>query len=424
MKFKRTLAITLCAAIISITNINAQVTIGSGEKPSEGALLDLKMGSNGMATKGLGMPLVELTNLNPDTPAELSASIGGTGDWVLDNHVALVVYNTKEANRCATQPIYEGLYVFDGDEWQFHGEKGSEPISPEVYTYTDPRDGNEYRYREFYYMDGNNKVSAGQWMLENLRYIPDNTDTGFTGFTHTAANAPNTYTDKYWAYPWKGPNGNGSGTYNAVQAQADWDSHMGILYNWVAATNGRVTIAHPREGQGEANEADAIGVQGICPVGWHMPTDKEWNGLEHAIYNNASQYSQYKDDGSDAFTPTTWQSEWETGSVTLPGYGSRGSSSTKGHGLVMLAECPLPGSTYSGKSLSTAQGGFEVFLVGLAMFDVISNYGSDSGIWSASAYSASSGYVRYISQQNPGVRRGSASRSYFLSVRCVRDMAN
>lgn len=420
MKYRRVLLFfsSLFFICVNMSYLKAQVTIGSDIAPNKGALLDLKEGAN--TTKGLGMPRVQLTNLNPTTPTELAQSIGGTGSWTLADHTALAVYNVK-ANHCALpEAIYEGLYVFDGGKWELLGQSS---VAPGVHTFTDSRNGETYRYREFYYMAGATKISAGEWMLENLRYIPNNADAGFTGFTHSAATITIPYTDKYWCYPWKG-----NTTYNAAQAQADWDKRAGILYNWPAATNGRTTTGNPLEGQGNPDAAAAIGIQGICPSGWHIPTDEEWNELERAIYNNASLYSQYKNDGSDAFTPTTWQDNntlnWETGYVNpSPPFGWRGSSA-KGHGIAMLSECLLPGHGYGtpgGKSLSSVKGGFEAHLAGHGKAGNVTLYGSGGFIWSASAHGSGDAWLRSFSVGNPQVYRFVTNRHYLYSVRCKKN---
>jgi uncharacterized protein (TIGR02145 family) len=43
----------------------------------------------------------------------------------------------------------------------------------------------------------------------------------------------------------------------------------GVLYNWSAAMNGDAS-----------SSANPSGRQGICPDGWHLPSDAEWKQLE------------------------------------------------------------------------------------------------------------------------------------------------
>ena len=43
----------------------------------------------------------------------------------------------------------------------------------------------------------------------------------------------------------------------------------GALYTWAAAMNGA-----------ESSDAKPSGVQGVCPTGWHLPSDAEWTERE------------------------------------------------------------------------------------------------------------------------------------------------
>lgn len=56
------------------------------------------------------------------------------------------------------------------------------------------------------------------------------------------------------------------------------DSECGLLYNWMAAMGGA-----------NSSENTPSGVQGVCPNGWHVPSDGEWD-LLIAYAKNHSQY--------------------------------------------------------------------------------------------------------------------------------------
>lgn len=85
------------------------------------------------------------------------------------------------------------------------------------------------------------------WMRENLRT------------THTSMGV---LIDDY-AYP-DHPYSN-PGTTNDMSLVAPY----GLLYNWNAMMNGAAS-----------SNAVPSGVQGICPDGWHLPSDREWKQLE------------------------------------------------------------------------------------------------------------------------------------------------
>lgn len=405
------LGITLMFFISTQANIlNAQVTIGSGRVPNEGALLDLKEDS--ITTKGLGLPRVELKALSELTMGTNVIANTGTA-WA--DHTGLMVYNVKGDNCAIPEPIYTGPYVWDGGMWQFLGEKYR--LSPGVYRYTDPRDEEKYLYREFYYMDGDSKVSAGEWMLENLRYIPNVAD-GYNNYIHGIAGPSSE--DKCFAYAEGDENPYNPDNHPSI----DWGKYKknGLLYSWSAAINMGSGIGETpdpgnlNQGQGEAGEATQGIVQGICPMGWHVPSDREWNELERAIYNNASEFSQYKNDTSDAFTPATWDAAWETTKEW------RGSS-VNGHNLVMRSECPPIASSYSsgGKSFSSEQGGFNTLLVGFGAGNATRGYGKYSYFWSSSSISDKTSWIRLVNRVDTQVYRSYYLRTAQFPIRCKRD---
>jgi len=241
------LAITL--GLVSLSSYS-QVTIGDDTAPVKGALLQLKNGSgytNGeTATKGMGLPRVKLSELKPTTPAGLAASIGNaSGSYDLATHTGLIVYNIDQKDACKPAP---GMYVWDGEEWQFLGNEeavdkrtityGAESTLPSGQTSgsftlsyndgTNPVETTSYRYASF--------GAAGVWMTENLatKYLPDgsllpkNTNNfGATPSSYTQAQyfTPNNVADN-------SPLINGSGA----------AGKQGLLYNWPAAMNGAVCV--------------------------------------------------------------------------------------------------------------------------------------------------------------------------------------
>ncbi|WKZ24933.1 MAG: FISUMP domain-containing protein [Patescibacteria group bacterium] len=64
-----------------------------------------------------------------------------------------------------------------------------------------------------------------------------------------------------------GDDGLGRSCYNNSESNC---SSQGSLYTWAAAMNG----------------IQEEGAQGICPVGWHVPTDAEWHSLELHLTDN------------------------------------------------------------------------------------------------------------------------------------------
>ena len=110
-------------------------------------------------------------------------------------------------------------------------------------------------------VDGNvyNTVQIGEqcWMRENLKT---------TKYANGTTIPLGTTTSDDVAYRYY-PNGNSANV-----------TDYGYLYNWAAVMNGA-----------NSSEANPSGVQGICPNGWHVPSDAEWTELE----NYVSSQSQY-----------------------------------------------------------------------------------------------------------------------------------
>ena len=110
-------------------------------------------------------------------------------------------------------------------------------------------------------IDGNvyNTVLIGQqcWMRDNLRTRKYADNTVIEQGNSTPA------TTAYWYYP----NNNASN-----------ETNYGLFYNWKAVMK-----------DSPSSSANPSGVQGICPTGWHVPSDAEWTVLKDYV-SNQSQY--------------------------------------------------------------------------------------------------------------------------------------
>ena len=107
----------------------------------------------------------------------------------------------------------------------------------------DSRDGNTYNIAT---------IGNQTWMLQNLAYaIPDTTTYPYQNNSNGA--------------PW-GANYWGASILNdTTQVSANY--REGYLYTWDAAMQG----------------SSAQETRGVCPVGWHIPSDAEWDTLENVI---------------------------------------------------------------------------------------------------------------------------------------------
>lgn len=90
------------------------------------------------------------------------------------------------------------------------------------------------------------------WMKENLR-----TRSYSNGVPITQGNSSSSSTEAYWFYP--DNNSSNETTY-------------GLLYNWKAAMH-----------NSSSSSSEPSGVRGICPRGWHLPSEDEWYHLKSNV---------------------------------------------------------------------------------------------------------------------------------------------
>ncbi|MBB4034745.1 hypothetical protein GGR21_000632 [Dysgonomonas hofstadii] len=112
---------------ISLANLQAQVTIGSGAEPQNGALLQLKEteNENDNSVRGLLYPRVSLFKANElfpmyGMPGNENATYTTDKATVNKSHIGLVVFNTTD-NPTQTQErdvFTPGLYIWDGSLWK------------------------------------------------------------------------------------------------------------------------------------------------------------------------------------------------------------------------------------------------------------------------------------------------------------------
>lgn len=410
------LQISICL-LFSLSGYS-QITIGSNEMPSIGTLLDLKENDNpgANASKGLTLPRVFLKNLKPANPAQFAASIGNTGSWSLEEHIGLIIYNVNQ-DMCASEPIFKGLHVWDGEEWQLLN-----PKNPDVYIFTDPRDGESYTYRLF--------GDAGIWMTQHMRAVKYSDGTPVAIYEGSSSNPP---AKGMYAYPLAGQS-------NWDVKPTRWKKRYGVFYNYPAATRDYPGKAGKNQSQPDTtgvlgpNEVESDTslpvdyrgrhiVQGICPNGWHVPSDREWNELEKEIYQNAHLYSNFTRDEVVAWnTATPWDPEWESASGHVVNRPLAVSASA--HGTAMMSACPIDGSMMSGKSKSAWQGGFDIPLVGHLYDRITTSYGSVGIITSASILIPSQARDRAFFNNGNTVQRAAINKGNLIPVRCKKNDLN
>ena len=106
-------------------------------------------------------------------------------------------------------------------------------------------------------IDGNKydavKIGNQVWMASNLR------TTRYADGTAIPLGETTSSTEPYRYAP---------GTYQNNEENMVNVPAYGYLYNWAAVMRGA-----------ESSDANPSGVQGVCPKGWHVPSDAEWTQL-------------------------------------------------------------------------------------------------------------------------------------------------
>ena len=157
-------------------------------------------------------------------------------------------------------------------------------------------------------------------------------------------------------------------------------SKYGYLYNWKAVM-----------GNSTSSETNPSGVQGICPKGWHVPSDTEWTQLT----NYVSSQSEYVCESINTYNAKALASTtgWNSSSNTcVPGNNPSDNNAT--------GFSAVPAGYYSGS---------------------YGSFGDDAHFWSATQYYNSYAYSRYVDYNYADVHKYNYEEYYGFSVRCLRD---
>ncbi|MBN1416630.1 MAG: caspase family protein [Bacteroidales bacterium] len=206
--------------------------------------------------------------------------------------------------------------------------------------FTDYRDGRKYSWV---------KIGDQIWMAENLAYLP-------------RVNAPfvGSKTDPYYyVYGYNGDD------VDSARATKNYIIY-GTLYNWPAAMNGSLS-----------SNLNPSGVKGICPNGWHLPSDAEWKELSEYLGGQRISGSKLKETGFDHWYDPNTSAANSSGFTALPG-----------------------GIRFNNEFLYLG-------LYGLW--------------WSSSGNFERYTWTRILSNKNGKLRRGRYDGGHGYSIRCVRD---
>lgn len=271
------------------------------------------------------------------------------------------------------------------------------------------------------------KIGSQCWMAENLRYkqIEDGRSASYSQ-NDLINNSIYTYR-MYFTWPANKTLSNGTNVTDT------WlRDRYGYLYTWIGVMDAPATMA-TRSTMYPYQQID-FRVQGICPDGWHLPTDGEWFQLEKEMGVTQADSAvvitsmRHENDIEGTVHDILHQGASRGDDVNAGTMAASGCEWYQNHS----SDCP---EDYCNFSRNTT--GFSGMPAGVfvpqysdrdACFQILGEFGT---YWSASqALSAHAGhddfsdaaYVHQLKASQGGWGRYRADKHNGLSVRCVRDM--
>lgn len=177
------------------------------------------------------------------------------------------------------------------------------------------------------------------------------------------------------------PTGDGWSSTEPLYYTLEDSLEHGYLYNWRA-------VMH----NSSSSQANPSGVQGVCPTGWHVPSDAEWTELETYVGGQ----SQYLCNNDSSYIAKALASTigWSSCTNTCAVGNTPGSNNATGFSAV-------PAGYRDESSYSTT--------------------GENASFWSSTENSSSIAYYRYLDYINADVYRTTYYKNDGFSVRCLRD---
>ncbi|MDR0692571.1 MAG: hypothetical protein LBF69_05995, partial [Prevotellaceae bacterium] len=269
-------------------------------------------------------------------------------------------------------------------------------------TFEDPRDKKVYKIV---------KMADGKvWFAENLNYqdgLTFNQQAGqANGVPYTSTANGIDAIGSFWCPPVANATAStDKNTCNVYGALYTWETAMsedgkGVWDEANVSSNYFNTGTPGNTAGATANNARGGG-RGICPSGWHVPTELEWAQLLDAVDGAAATYVNQEATGwwgEDAGVKMKSASTYmggDPGNGAWADHDNRGTNAS-GFGAVPAGNRNTNGAQFGGR--------------GTTVYYWSSSVGSSSGAWR-----------RNLDYNNAQVYRNLSSRSYGFSVRCVRD---
>lgn len=234
-------------------------------------------------------------------------------------------------------------------------EKEDQPLesnfSGDSGTFIDNRDNHEYKWI---------RIGEQIWMAENLAYLPKVNQHTMEDIEAVCPNLDETE-PHFHVYGFTGTN------VNDAKSTTNYKAY-GVLYNW-------------------------FGSKEACPVGWHIPTNDEWEQLAEFVSQQNGPYEKVNQAWTD--TGDNWTG---VGKHLKAKYGWE----SQGNGTDDFGFSALPAG----------------FSVAIDRFDAM---GWSTRWWSDTEFSSTDAWIRGVNYGTHIFSNIKDHKIYLYSVRCVRD---
>jgi uncharacterized protein (TIGR02145 family) len=208
------------------------------------------------------------------------------------------------------------------------------------------------------------KIGNQWWMTKNLAVLP----------SVSRSSASSETLPYFYVFGYEGT------SVSTAKATSNYSTY-GTLYNWAAAMNSNAS-----------SNLNPSGVRGVCPAGWHVPSDAEWTVLSDYLTLNGFGF---QGSGSDIAKSLAARNTWNTYNIA----GTTGNN-------------PFSNNSSGFSALSSGGRDHNVFFV---------NLGIDCAWWSSTESSASGAWLRVLAFNYDVMARDFYPKSDGYSVRCVKD---
>lgn len=343
----------ICRGLILILLISTVAIISSCEKETEPENMvpsvQITSPSNGDLIEFGDTVIISANASDPDgSVRDVQFYLNGIKDTTLYTSPYTYEWFTSEENT--------GNYEITAIAVDHNGADAVDKVTislSEIGTVTD-FDGNVYKW---------SRIDDQKWMVENLKstHYADGTEIPLVESTFGWNNLDDS--DKGYCY---------------FENFSSNKEVYGALYNWAAVMNGE-------------NSSDSIPseVQGICPTGWHLPSDAEWQELE--LYLELEQE--------------------EVDNIGWRGFNQGGMLKETG---TEHWESPNTGATNTA-GFTALPGGYRVY------YGTFNELGFGAYFWSATEFNSTHSWQRYLHADNKSVGRKMELKNSGFSVRCVKD---